>query len=148
MALGFLQKVSPEYVLGKAFLDIKKSGLDGLKPYLTEEAKKKVEIVSGGMSLISTVSKMIGASDDSKEDSNKKGDSNKAVNFLMEKMSDFDFGYKNMIKDSDTAKAVITFEYPEVMEGTIDITMIKQDKEWKIDGLSMPHFDKVSLPIK
>ena len=51
-------------------------------------------------------------------------------------------------KDSDTAKAVITFEYPEVMEGTIDITMIKQDKEWKIDGLSMPHFDKVSLPIK
>lgn len=72
----------------------------------------------------------------------------KAVNFLMEKMSEFDFGYKNMVKDSDTAKAVITFEYPEVMKGTIDISMIKQDKEWKIDNLSMPHFDKVSLPIK
>ena len=142
MALGFLQKISPEYVLGKAFLDIKKSGIDGLKPYLTEETKKKVEIITGGMSLVSTVGKMVGASDDSKEDSNK------AVNFLMEKMSEFDFGYKNMIKDSDTAKAVITFEYPEVMEGTIDITMIKQDKEWKINGLSMPHFDKVSLPIK
>ena len=28
MALGILKKVSPEYVLGKAFLDIKKSGLE------------------------------------------------------------------------------------------------------------------------
>ena len=142
MALGILKKVSPEYVLGKAFMDIKKSGLDGLKPYLTEEAKKKVEVVQGGMSLINTVGKLVGSSDDSKEDSNK------AVNFLMEKMSEFDFGYKNMIKDSDTAKAVIEFEYPEVMEGTVDIHMIKQDKEWKIDNLSMPHFDKFSLPVK
>ena len=54
----------------------------------------------------------------------------------------------DMIKDSDTAKAVIEFEYPEVMEGTVDIHMIKQEKEWKIDNLSMPHFDKFSLPVK
>ena len=66
----------------------------------------------------------------------------------MEKMSEFDFGYKNMVKESDTAKAVLTFEYPDVMEGTFDIRMIKQDKEWKINDLSMPHFDKVSLPVK
>ena len=142
MALGILKKVSPEYVLGKAFLDIKKSGIDGLKPYLTAEAKKKVEVIEEGMSIINTVGKLVGSSDGSKEDSNK------AVNFLMEKMSEFDFGYKNMIKDSDTAKAVIEFEYPEVMEGTVDIHMIKQDKEWKIDNLSMPHFDKFSLPVK
>ena len=142
MAFGFMQKISPEYVLGKAFLDIKKSGIDGLKPYLTAEAKKKVEVIEGGMSIINTVGKLVGSSDGSKEDSNK------AVNFLMEKMSEFDFGYKNMVKDSDTAKAVISFEYPEVMEGTIDISMVRQDKEWKIDNLSMPHFDKVSLPIK
>ena len=69
MALGILKKVSPEYVLGKAFLDIKKSGIDGLKPYLTAEAKKKVEVVQGGMSLINTVGKLVGSSDDSKEDS-------------------------------------------------------------------------------
>lgn len=142
MALGILKKVSPEYVLGKAFLDIKKSGIDGLKPYLTAEAKKKVEVIEGGMSIINTVGKLVGSSDGSKDDSNK------AVNFLMEKMSEFDFGYKNMIKDSDTAKAVIEFEYLEVMEGTVDIHMIKQDKEWKIDNLSMPHFDKFSLPVK
>ena len=152
MALGFLQKVSPEYVLGKAFLDIKKYGVDGLKPYLTEEAKKKLEIISGGMSLISAFGKIVGSLSDSNEDSDREGSDKegfgKAVSFLMEKMSEFDFGYKNMVKESDTAKAVLTFEYPDVMEGTFDIRMIKQDKEWKINDLSMPHFDKVSLPVK
>ena len=74
-------------------MDIKKSGIDGLKPYLTEETKKKVEVITSGVSLISSVGKIIGASDDSEDESNK------AVNFLMEKMSEFDFGYKNMIKE-------------------------------------------------
>ncbi len=132
---------------GRRFLDIKKSWIDGLKPYLTDEAKKKLEIISGGVSLISTIGKMVGSASESAEDSDKES-TNKAVSFLMEKMSEFEFGYKNMVKDSDTAKAVITFEYSEVMEGTFDIRMIKQDKEWKINDLSMPHFDKVSLPIK
>lgn len=30
MAFGFVKQISPEYVLGKAFLDMKKKGLDGL----------------------------------------------------------------------------------------------------------------------
>lgn len=32
------------------------------------------------------------------------------------------------------------------MEGTVEISMIKQDKEWKIDNLDIPHFDKFTLP--
>lgn len=140
MAIGVLKKISPEYVLGKAFMDIKKSGLDGLKPYLTEEAKKKVELISSGMTLVSSVGKLFGGSTDSKDESNK------AVSFLMEKLSECEFGYKDLLKGSDSAKAVISFKYEDIMEGTVDISMIKQDKEWKIDSLSMPHFDKLSLP--
>lgn len=110
-----------------------------MKPYLTDEAKKKLEIILGGVSLISTIGKMVGSASESAEDSDKES-TNKAVSFLMEKMSEFECGYKNMVKDSDTAKAVITFEYPEVMEGTFDIRMIKQDKEWKINDLNRPHW--------
>ena len=58
MALGILKKVSPEYVLGKAFMDIKKSGLNGLRPYLTKEANKKVDLiqaVSSGIDLFSNI---------------------------------------------------------------------------------------------
>ena len=145
MALGVLQKISPEYVLGKAFMDIKKKGLDGLRPYLTEEANKMVDVikaVADGMDLLSTVGKLVGGTTDLKEESKK------AISFLMDKMSVFDFDYKNMVKDGDTAKAVIAFKYEDVMEGTMDICMIKQDKEWKINNLGMPHFDKLALPIK
>lgn len=142
MAIGLLKKVSPEYVLGMAFMDIKKSGIDGLKPYLTEDAKKKVELVSSGMTLISTVGQLFRKSDDSGEDSNK------AVNFLMEKLSECEFDFKDMLKGSNSAKAVISFKYQDIMEGTTDISMIKQDKEWKIDNLTLPHFDKFALPQK
>lgn len=41
MAIGFIKRISPEYVLEKAISDIKKSGIEGLKPYLTSGARKK-----------------------------------------------------------------------------------------------------------
>ena len=145
MALGFMKKISPEYVLGKAFMDIKKSGINGLRPYLTEDANKKVDLIqaiSSGMDLVSSVGKLVGASSDSKSESNK------AVGFLMEKLAECEFEYKDMLKGSDSAKAVIAFKYKDIMEGTVDISMVKQDKEWKIDNLGMPHFDKLNLPQK
>lgn len=140
MAIGLLKKVSPEYVLGMAFADIKKSGINGLRPYLTEEANKKVDFIATGMDLVSSVGKLVGGATGS-------GDgSNKAVSFLMDKLSECEFDYKDMLKGSDSAKAVIAFKYKDIMEGTVDISMIKQDKEWKIDNLTMPHFDKFALP--
>ena len=43
MAIGLLKQISLEYVLKNAFKDIEASGLDGLKPYLTANALKKIE---------------------------------------------------------------------------------------------------------
>lgn len=54
MAFGFMKRISPEYVLKNAFKDIESSGIDGLKPYLTSKALKKIENirkVSDGMAL-------------------------------------------------------------------------------------------------
>ena len=143
MALGVLKKISPEYVLGKAFMDVKKSGLNGLRPYLTTEANKKVDLiqaVSSGIDLLSSIGNLTGSSADSK------AESNKAVGYLLEKLSECEFDYKDMLKGSESAKAVVSFKYKDIMEGTVDISMIKQDREWKIDNLSMPHFDKLSIP--
>ena len=140
MAIGVLKKISPEYVLGMAFADIKKSGINGLRPYLTENANKKIDFIAAGMDIVSGVGKLVGAA------SGKDDGSNKAVNFLIEKLSECEFEYKDMLKGSESAKAVIAFKYKDIMEGTVDISMIKQDKEWKIDTLSMPHFDKFALP--
>lgn len=135
MAVGLFKKISPEYVLGKAFLDMKKHGFDGLKPYLTAKALKKIEIiqtVSNGVSLFSSSSK-------SEEDSHS------LIRFLIDKLSECDWSVKDIVKDSGNAKAVIGFEYEDQLAGTIDILMIKEDKEWRIDNLSIPHFDKINI---
>ena len=42
---------------------------------------------------------------------------------------------------------MIGFNYKDSVEGTIDIEMVKEDKEWKIDGLKNPHFDRMELTI-
>ena len=136
MAVGLFKKISPEYVLGKAFLDMKKKGLDGLKPYLTASALKKVELiqtVSAGMNLFSMSS------------SKSEEDTNSLTRLLLDKLSECEWSVKDIIKDSGTAKAVIGFKYEEQLAGTIDLSMIKEDKEWRIDNLSLPHFDKINI---
>ena len=45
MALGIMKRISPEYVLKNAIEDMKLSGLDGLKPYLTSNALKSIDTV-------------------------------------------------------------------------------------------------------
>ena len=143
MAFGIMKKISPEYVLTQASKDVKKSGLAGLRPYLTKEANQKVDLiqaVSTGIDMFSKIGKPAGASADSRNDSNK------AVGLLLDKLSECEFDYKDIVKSSENAKAVISFKYKDIMEGTVDISMIKQDKEWKIDNLNIPHFDKFNLP--
>ncbi len=50
-----------------------------------------------------------------------------------------------MMKDSETSKAIVGFNYDEKMVGTIELGMIKEDKIWKIDSLAMPKIDKFTL---
>ena len=47
---------------------------------------------------------------------------------------------------SESSKAIIGFEYQDLMAGTIELKMIKEGSIWKIDSLAMPKFDKFNLP--
>ena len=50
------------------------------------------------------------------------------------------------MKGSETSKAVVGFDYHDLMVGTIELNMIKEDSIWKIDGLGVPKFEKLNLP--
>ena len=39
MAFGFMKRISPEYVVEHAIADIRTAGLEGMKPYLTDNAE-------------------------------------------------------------------------------------------------------------
>ena len=64
----------------------------------------------------------------------------------LSKLSDMEWTIKDVMKGSETSKGVLGFSYEDKMSGTIELTMIKEEKIWKIDSLAMPKFDKFTLP--
>ena len=134
MALSLFERWSPETALENAFDDMKESGLDGLKKHLTANALKTVESlesISGRPEVSLFTTALMGGN---------------AVSFLLEKLSECDWSIKDVMKGSESSKAIVGFDYQDKMTGTIELTLIKEDGKWKIDGLAMPKFEKLSLP--
>ncbi len=133
MAITLFERWSPEYALNNAFDDMRASGLEGLKKHLTSNALKTVESVesiSGRPEIALFTSALLGGN---------------AVNVLLAKLSECDWTIKDVMKGSETSKAIVGFNYDEKMVGTIELGMIKEDKIWKIDSLAMPKIDKFTL---
>jgi hypothetical protein len=134
MAITLFERWSPEYALNNTFDDMRASGVDGLKKHLTANALKVVngfESISGnpGVSLLSAT--LLG------------GD---AMSLLLGRLSECDWTIREVMKGKETSKAVVGFDYHDMMVGSIELNMIKEDSIWKIDGLSAPKFEKINLP--
>ena len=134
MGVEFIERFSPESALYNTFEDINASGLDGLKKHLTSNALKNVESFENiannpGVSMLTGA--IMGGN---------------AISAFLDKMSECEWTIKEVMKGSDTSKAIIGFNYKDMMIGTMELTMIKEDKLWKIDSLNMPKFDKFTLP--
>ena len=69
-----------------------------------------------------------------------------AVSVLLDKLSECDWSIGEVMKGSETSKAIICFDYQDKMTGSIEVSMIKEGDIWKIDSLAMPKFDKFTLP--
>ena len=142
MALGIMKRISPEYVLKNAIEDMKLSGLDGLKPYLTSNALKSIDTVlkfSNGVDLFT------GGLGVLMSQSGSGNISGASVRFLLDKLSELDWVIMDVLKGSDSAKGVVGFTYEDKVDGTVEVTMIREDKEWRIDTLNMPKFTKLEL---
>ena len=136
MAFALFERWSPEYALNNVFDDMKAEGLDGLKKHLTSKALKTVEnfeSVSGNAGIALVTTALIGGN---------------AANVLLEKLSECEWTIKEVMKGSETSKAIVGFNYEDKMVGTIELAMIKEDKIWKIDSLAKPKFDKLALSQK
>ncbi len=130
MAFGFMKRISPEYVVEHAITDMRTAGLEGLKPYLTDNAEKNVETiisVSNGVGLLTGGNK---------------------VSVLFSRLADCDWTVDEILKGSESAKAILGFSIAsgtDEIEGTLQLTLIKEDKEWRIDGVDMPKFTKFTV---
>ena len=145
MAIGIIKRISPEYVLKSAIDDLQKDGLDGLKPYLTSNALKKVEMVqsfANGVGLLSDLAALTSAGSQQSGE-----DTTAAMIHLVRHISEIEWEVLDILKGSASTKVILRFRYKDSVEGKMELTMIKQDKEWRIDTLSMPRFDKLSLKL-
>lgn len=133
MAFALFERWSPEHALNNTFDDMRASGVDGLKKHLTANALKKVENfekVSGNLGVAFITTTLMGDS---------------AVSALLDKLAECEWTIKDVMKGSDSSKAIVGFNYQDKMVGTVELTMIKEENVWKIDSLAMPKFEKAAL---
>ena len=110
--------------------DMRTSGLEGLKPYLTDNAEKNVETiisVSNGVSLLTGGYK---------------------VSVFFDRLADCEWTVSEILKGSESAKAILGFAIRnggDEIVGNLQLTLIKEDKEWRIDGVDMPQFAKFTV---
>ena len=142
MAFGIMKRISPEYVLKNAIEDMRLSGLDGLKPYLTSNALKTIDTVLKFSSGVDLFTGGLGALMGQSGSGNTSGAS---VRFLLDKLAELDWEIIDVLKGSDSAKGVLGFSYEDKVDGTIEVTLIREDKEWRIDALNTPKFNKFEL---
>jgi hypothetical protein len=142
MALGIMKRISPEYVLKNAIEDMGLCGLDGLKPYLTSNALKTIDSV---LKFSNSVDLFTGGLGVLMAQSGSGNASGASTRFLLDKLSELDCVIMDVLKGSDSAKGVLGFTYGDKIDGTVEVTLIREDKEWRIDTLNTPKFTKFEL---
>ena len=61
---------------------------------------------------------------------------------LNDTLKECEYIVKDLLKGSSSAKAIMAFEHKDGTKGTIELTMIKENKEWKVDDMDMPKLEK------
>ena len=121
---------SPEYALMQIGKDIEKMGIEGLYTHLTAEGQQMFDNIGKvtDNQIVGALVGLLGLEDD--------------IAIFKENLDNMKWEVEDIMKGENNARVILDFEYSEEVEGSVEISMIKQEKEWKIDGFEMPQFDK------
>lgn len=123
---------TPEYALKAMIDDVNTSGMEGLEPHLTGNAKEALDTVSSitSSNLFNTIMGFINQND--------------YVGVLKSEIQEVQWEVDDVLKSKENAAVVLSFNYEDKLIGTIEISMIRDAGEWKIDGIEFPEFTEVS----
>lgn len=123
---------TPEYALKAMIDDVDTSGMDGLEPHLTGNAKETLDTVSSltENKLFNTIMGFVNQND--------------YVSVLKSEIQEIQWGVKDVLKSKENATVILSFNYENKLIGTIEISMTKEDAEWKIDGIEFPEFAEIN----
>ena len=66
------------------------------------------------------------------------------VSVLKSEIQEIQWEVDDVLKSKDNASVILSFNYDDKLVGTIELSMVREDGEWKIDGLEFPEFDKIN----
>lgn len=120
---------SPEYALLTIAREVEASGVEGLKPYLTGEVLEKVEQIEtlSENTVIGAISSMLNVE--------------YYMDLLKTELAQVKWELNDIQKTSGQAQISLGFNYEEKLTGTVDFTMIREDRDWRISEISLPELD-------
>lgn len=132
IGMGVFVTNTPEYALKEMIDDVNASGMDGLYPHLTGEARTTIDAVSSvtESNIFNTIVGFIGQSE--------------YVGVLKSEIQEIEWEVDDVLKSKENAAVVLSFNYEDKLIGTIEISMIREEGEWKIDSIEFPEFTEVN----
>ena len=131
-SIGFYIVNTPEYALKSIIDDVNDSGMEGLTPHLTSKAKKTLDAVSSVTenSLFNAIMGLINQND--------------YIGVLKSEIQEIQWEVDDVLKSKQNAAVILSFNYEDKLIGTIKISMIREEGEWKVDGIEFPEFTEVN----
>lgn len=126
---GISIRNSPEYALLTMAKEVKASGMEGLEPYLTGEVLATVEQIDtlSENKVVGAISSILNAEH--------------YMERLKTELVQMEWELDDIRKSSGQAQISLGFNYKDTLTGTISLTMVREDGEWKINGISLPQLD-------
>lgn len=120
--LGFYFVRTPEFALLRIAYDINQSGIDGLRPHLTGDAKQAYYVLG----FVGSLGEVFGE------------DGADAIGSEIEKIK---WDVENISKNGDHADVDLAFSYDGESAGTINLSMSRSGNSWKIYDFDLPGLD-------
>lgn len=123
---------TPEYALRIILEDVNAFGIEGLDAHLTGKAKAALDTLSSvtESSLFNTIMGFVNQS--------------KYIGVLKSEIQEIHWEVGDILRGTEHAAVILHFNYQDALIGTIEISMIREEGEWKIDDIEFPEFTKIS----
>lgn len=136
----------PQYAMIIIAKDVKANGMDGLEPHLTGNAEKLIEKVNSIAEnpLLTTVLGLFVQN----ESQNVLTD---YLDILKTELENVTWNLEDIMTGREHAQVMLSFNYEDDLTGTLNVSMIRTDDGWKIDGVNSLKidgfsWDDISLP--
>lgn len=122
---------SPEYALIRIALDIKASGVDGVREHMTDKARMLFDtaVAVSEQEYVAAVIDLFNKDD--------------YMRVMKAHLPDLEWKPDRIRKDGTKTHVILSFVYKDDYEGKADIILVKEDGEWKIGEFAIPEFREI-----